>query len=30
MTTSLPSSTAARFDELVTQACERARLDDFG
>lgn len=30
MTTSLPSSTAARFDELVTQACERTGLDDFG
>ena len=30
MTTSLSSSTAARFDELVTRACERAALDDFG
>jgi Sulfotransferase family len=30
MATSLPSSPAARFDELVTQACERAGLDDFG
>src|ERR1700758_2481391 len=30
MTTSLSSSTAARFDELVARACERAGLDDFG
>jgi len=27
MTTSLSSSTAARFDELVTRACERAELE---
>jgi hypothetical protein len=30
MTTSVSSSTAARFDELVTRACERAGMDDFG
>jgi Sulfotransferase family len=30
MTTPVSSSTAARFDELVTRACERAGLDDFG
>jgi hypothetical protein len=30
MTTPLSSSTVARFDELVTRACERAGMDDFG
>jgi Sulfotransferase family len=30
MTTPPSSSTPARFDELVTRACERAVLDDFG
>jgi hypothetical protein len=30
MTTPLFSSTVARFDELVTRACERAGMDDFG
>ena len=30
MTAPLSSGTTARFDELVTRACERAGLDDFG
>jgi Sulfotransferase family len=30
MTTTLSSGSVARFDELVTRACERAGLDDFG
>jgi Sulfotransferase family len=30
MTTPLSSSTVARFDELVTRACQRAGMDDFG
>src|SRR3984893_7441642 len=30
MTTSRPSQTAPRVDDLLTRACERAGLDDFG
>ena len=30
MTTSLPPQSAAVVDDLVTRACERAGLDDFG
>ena len=30
MTASLSSQSASRVDELVTRACERACLDDFG
>jgi hypothetical protein len=30
MTMSLPSQSASRVDDLVTRACERAGLDDFG